>query len=96
MKNVFSVFDLKNEDRVPICELRTMMRALDVNVQEDHVVAQLQKMIDPDDTGFISFARLTVVMEDKLKDTDTAEDLIKQLEKLDRDNDGKIPTPEFK
>ena len=35
-------------------------------------------------------------MEDKLKDMDTAEDLIKQLEKLDRDNDGKIPTPEFK
>ena len=32
MKNVFSVFDLKNEDKVPICELRTMMRALDVNV----------------------------------------------------------------
>ena len=53
-------------------------------------------MIDPDNTGFITFASLTVVMEDKLKDTDTAEDLIKQAEKLDRDNDGKIPTPEFK
>ena len=77
MKNVFSVFDLKNEDKVPISELRTIMRALDVNVQEDVVVEALRKMIDPDDTGYITFARLTVVMEDKLKDTDTAEDLIK-------------------
>ena len=40
-------------------------------------------MIDPDNTGYITFARLTVVMEDKLRDTDTAEDLVKQLEKLD-------------
>ena len=38
MKNVFSVFDLKNEDKVPISELRTIMRALDVNVQEDVVI----------------------------------------------------------
>ena len=96
MKNVFSVFDLKNEDKVPISELRTIMRALDVNVQEDMVVEILRKTIDPDNTGYITFARLTVVMEEKLKDSDTAEDLIKQLEKLDRDNDGKIPTPEFK
>ena len=53
-------------------------------------------MIDPDNTGFITFARLTVVMEDKLKETDTMEDLIEQLKKLDKDGDGKIPAPEFK
>ena len=35
-------------------------------------------------------------MEDKLKETDTVEDLIEQLKKLDKDNDGKIPAPEFK
>ena len=35
-------------------------------------------------------------MEDKLKETDTMEDLIEQLKKLDKDNDGKIPAPEFK
>ena len=53
-------------------------------------------MIDPEKTGFITFARLTVVMEDKLKETDTVEDLMEQLKKLDRDGDGKIPSPEFK
>jgi Ca2+-binding EF-hand superfamily protein len=35
-------------------------------------------------------------MEEKLRDVDTAEDLLEQLKKLDRDRDGKIPSPEFK
>ena len=35
-------------------------------------------------------------MEDKLKETDTMEDLIEELKKLDKDGDEKIPTPEFK
>ena len=57
---------------------------------------QIKDMIDPEKTGFITFANLTVVMEDKLKETDTVEDLLEQLKKLDRDGDGKIPSPEFK
>ena len=72
------------------------MRALDINVSEPEALDQIKDMIDPDKTGFITFARLTIVMEDKLKETDTVEDLLEQLKKLDRDGDGKIPAPEFK
>ena len=53
-------------------------------------------MIDPEETGFITFPRLTMVMEEQLKEKDTVEDLMEQLKKLDKDNDGKIPAPEFK
>ncbi len=35
MKNVWSVFDTKNEDKVTLSELKTIMRALDVNLQSD-------------------------------------------------------------
>lgn len=35
-------------------------------------------------------------MEEKLKDIDTPADLLAQLDKLDKDKDGKIPNPEFK
>ncbi len=35
MKNVWSVFDTKNEDKVTINELKTIMRALDVNLQTE-------------------------------------------------------------
>ena len=53
-------------------------------------------MIDPDNTGFMKFANLIIVMEDKLRETDTMEDLLAQLKKLDTDNDDKIPAPYFK
>ena len=35
-------------------------------------------------------------MEEQLRDTDTKEALEEQLKKLDKDGDGKIPSPEFK
>ncbi len=35
MKNIWSVFDSDNKDEVTIDELRTIMRALDVNVNDD-------------------------------------------------------------
>ena len=53
-------------------------------------------MIDPDKTGYMTFERLTTVMEDKLKETDTLEDLVTELKKLDKRGEGKIPAPEFK
>ena len=96
MKNIWSVFDIDNKDQVTIDELKTIMRALDVNVNEEGALEQVKEMIDPENTGYITFARLTVVMEDKLKETDTVEDLIEQLKKLDKNDDGIIPAPEFK
>ena len=96
MKNIFAVFDPDNKDQVTIDELRTIMRALDVPVIDDEALDEIKEMIYPEGTGHITFARLIVVMEEKLKETDTVEDLLEQLKKLDKDDDGKIPSPEFK
>ena len=96
MKNIFAVFDPDNKDQVTIDELRTIMRALDVPVIDDEALDEIKEMIDPEGTGHITFARLIVVMEEKLKETDTVEDLLEQLKKLDKDDDGKILSPEFK
>ena len=96
MKNIWSVFDTEGKNQVTIDELKTIMRALDVNVQQELAMIQIKEMIDPDKTGFITFERLTIVMEDKLKETDTLEDLVAQLKKLDKRGEGKIPAPEFK
>ena len=52
--------------------------------------------MDPQNTGFIAYHNLKLVMEDKLKDKDTVEDMIEQLKHLDKDDDGKIKVPEFK
>ena len=39
---------------------------------------------------------MMTVMEDKMKDKDTAEVMMAELRLLDRDKDEKIPVPEFK
>ena len=96
MKNIWTVCDTEGKNQVTIDELKTIMRALDVNVQQELAMIQIKEMIDPDKTGFITFERLTIVMEDKLKETDTLEDLVAQLKKLDKRGEGKIPAPEFK
>jgi Ca2+-binding EF-hand superfamily protein len=56
----------------------------------------VKSKIDPDSTGFIKFENLKQVMEEKLKDVDTVDDLIALFKKLDKNDDGEIPVPEFK
>ena len=82
-------------DKVNISELRVIMRALDLDLNPTEL-AVVRKQIDPLNEGFIRYANLKLVMEDKLKEVDTYEDLIEQFKKLDKDGDGMIPTPEFK
>ena len=96
MDKVWSVFASSEEDKVKIDELETIMRALDVSLPDEESVEEVRKMIDPQSTGFITKPGLITVMEEKLKETDTMEDLVEQLKKLDKDMDGKIPSPEFK
>ncbi len=71
------------------------MRALDFDLNPADLEA-VRKQIDPLNEGFIRFSNLKLVMEDKLKEVDTYEDLIEQFKKLDKDGDGMIPAPEFK
>lgn len=95
MKNLRSVFNLDDQNKVPIKELRVIMRALDFDLDPDQLEV-CRKKIDPEGEGFIKFANLKLVMEEKLKDVDTVDDLIAQFNKLDKNKDGEIPVPEFK
>ena len=60
------------------------MRALDIDPSHDEV-EMLQARIDPDQRGFFTFQALNMIMEEKLKDVDTFDDLIIELRKLDKD-----------
>ena len=95
MLNVWSVFDLNKTHSVEIKNLRTIMRALDFDLDPDEL-AVVREQIDPENSGVIKYQNLKLVMEDKLKDKDTPEDMLKELAHLDRDGDEKIPVPEFK
>ena len=95
MRNVWSVFDIEGTGQVSVNELRTILRALDIDPNEDELEDILKK-VDKQGTGMFTFESLNDVMEDKLKDVDTLEDLMEQLKRLDKDKDGRIPNPEFK
>ena len=95
MKNIWSVFDLDGSGQVPTFELRTILRALDIDPSWEEL-EYISKLIDPSKAGYFTFEDLHEVMEEKLKDTDTLEDLVEQLKKLDKDQDGRIPNPQFK
>ena len=56
MKNIWSVF-VNEKDEVHISELRTIMRALDIDPNEDEL-DYLTKRVDPDQTGFFKFPNL--------------------------------------
>ena len=64
MKKVWSVFDMDGKDQVTIKELKTIMRALDIPIDREETYRSVMEMIDPDQTGYITFARLTAVMEE--------------------------------
>ena len=95
MENIWSVFDMENTHSVEIKHLRTIMRAMDFDLEPEEL-EQVRKDIDPQNTGSIRYANFKLVMEDKLKDKDTPEDMIAELKHLDRDKDDRIPVPEFK
>ena len=78
MKNVFSVFDMQKTASVEIKYLRTILRALDFDLEPAELDI-VRKQVDPDDSGVIKFQNLKHVMEDKLKDKDTPEDMILEL-----------------
>lgn len=46
MRNIWSVFDLDNRNQVSIVELRTILRALDIDPSADEL-AHITKQIDP-------------------------------------------------
>ena len=95
MANVWSVFDLDKTHSVEIKHLRTIMRALDLDLPPEELEI-VRQQVDPDNSGQIKYASLKLVMEDKLKDKDTPEDMMAELRHLDRDKDERIPVPEFK
>ena len=83
------------EKVVDIKHLHTIMRSLDFDLDKAEL-AIVTKQIDPSESGVIKWENMRLVMEDRLKEVDTYEDLIEQFKKLDKDSDGKIPAPEYK
>lgn len=94
MRQVWSVFALGDQDQVPMSDLRTILRAMDQDLNAEEL-EEIKAQIDPE-KKVISFAKLKLVMEDRLKPKGTVEELTALFKTLDMNEDGTIPAPEFK
>lgn len=54
MKNIYEVFDEEGKNQVEIHELRTILRALDIDPSEDELDF-LSKLVDPEQNGYFSY-----------------------------------------
>ena len=95
MRKLFKVLDVKKEQKLPVSQIRRLMRALHFDLDKSELQKVTEK-IDPDKTGFITWDNLVLVMEDRLKEVDTYEDFVGAFTKLDKDKDGEISAPEYR
>ena len=96
IKKLFEVFDEDEVGYISIDQLFVLMKALDVKPLEEEE-EDLVKKADPNGEGYFTMDGLMSILEEKLKATDTIEDLIEQMTILNRGKDGgTIPTPELK
>ena len=68
INNIWAVFDTEDTLKVPIEELETILRALDIKIDDEDVFDLIKSMIDPDESGFITKEKLLFVMEDQLQE----------------------------
>ena len=92
---VFSVFAQPEEDLVSTDKLGIILRALKQNPTESEIQEFLNKY-DSTRRGFLEKRDLYLIMETKLRDTDTLEELLEAFNIFDEDNDGKLSNQEFR
>lgn len=80
---LWEIFIDDGTDVVKISKLVTIMWALDVEPVDDVDVNNLVKQADPNNEGVFTKEALVAIMEEKLRDTDTIEELIEWFKLLD-------------
>jgi len=76
-------------------ELGTMLTALGNNPTEADLTIMMQD-VEVDHEGFIDFTSFLSIMAQKIKNSDTEEELIEAFKVFDRDGDGFITASELK
>ncbi|XP_071961863.1 calmodulin-alpha-like [Antedon mediterranea] len=97
-KEAFFLFD-KNEDGGPTItpkELGTIMRSLGESPTEAELKDMIDEVVDHDFDSTIDFQEFLTIMAEKLKDTDTEEEIRIAFSVFDKDSSGYISAAELR
>ena len=89
VKKWFDSFDKDRDGQIQTSEIGTILRILEFNPTE----RELQKMTEKHDsgrTGLVNLEAVLSMVDEKLHDTDTLEELVEALKWFDNDKDGRI------
>ncbi|EFC43878.1 predicted protein [Naegleria gruberi] len=94
-KEAFSLFDSDSDGTIVTKELGTVMRALGLNPSQGELDDMI-KQVDSNNNGTIDFKEFLVLMQKKMTDNDSEDEIKEAFKVFDRDNDGIISAAELR
>eukprot|EP00450_Noctiluca_scintillans_P009582 CAMPEP_0194505896 /NCGR_PEP_ID=MMETSP0253-20130528/33089_1 /TAXON_ID=2966 /ORGANISM="Noctiluca scintillans" /LENGTH=157 /DNA_ID=CAMNT_0039348519 /DNA_START=60 /DNA_END=533 /DNA_ORIENTATION=- len=94
-KEVFGLFAKEKDGRLSLHELGAMLTALGHNPTQEDLDAMIQGVV-PDEEGRLDFLSFLSIMAQKIKASDTEDELIESFKVFDRNGDGFINPDELR
>eukprot|EP01006_Ploeotia_vitrea_P060147 TRINITY_DN75381_c0_g1_i1.p1 TRINITY_DN75381_c0_g1~~TRINITY_DN75381_c0_g1_i1.p1 ORF type:complete len:149 (+),score=84.55 TRINITY_DN75381_c0_g1_i1:49-495(+) len=95
LKEVFSVYDNDNTDKIAIKDLGACFRSLGVTLNQYDEEQMIQE-VDPAGTGEVTFERFQSLMEKKMKHIHTVDEIVEAFKVFDKDGSGLISADDIK
>ena len=93
--DVFDMFDKEKTQNVEVGSLGTILRWLKFNPTNTELAAWI-KQYDPTQRGEIPLNAVYRIVNDRMAQPDTIDELIEAMKLFDHDNDGKVTVSEFR
>ena len=90
------MFDKENNQTIPKTDLATVLRWLKFNPTERETQDYLKKYDPNTTTTFITLKQVMQIVNLKMLDSDTIDELIEAMKLFDTDHDGKLTVPELR
>ena len=82
--DIFDIFDKNKDETIETSSLGTVMRWLKFNPSDSELKGWIE-MYDPTHKGFMTLTHVKTIVNEKMLDTDTIEELIEALKMFDHD-----------
>ena len=95
IKDNFEIFDKDKDGEITYVEMGTLLRWLSFNPTEREL-KEFSAEFDTTSSNRVNLRTVMKIVDRKLKDTDTLEELVEAMKLFDNDRDGKLLVPELR